>query len=94
MEAISALRCRLHAARPATMRRPVRHPFRKRITIAVCQHFRVGDGCSGGVAVRLYESAGRTCSGSVPKPGEYCIVAQVKRNGTIETGVFDAKVEN
>jgi hypothetical protein len=29
-----------------------------------------------------------------PKPGAYRIFVQVKRNGKIETGVFDAKVEN
>ncbi len=37
---------------PATMPEPMRHRFRKRITIAVCQHFRVGDGCSGNAVVR------------------------------------------
>lgn len=29
-----------------------------------------------------------------PRPGAYRIFVQVKRNGIIETGVFDAKVEN
>jgi hypothetical protein len=29
-----------------------------------------------------------------PKPGEYRIFVQVKRGGQIETGIFDAKVEN
>jgi hypothetical protein len=29
-----------------------------------------------------------------PKPGDYRIYVQVKRGGTIETGVFDARVEN
>jgi hypothetical protein len=29
-----------------------------------------------------------------PKPGDYRIYVQVKRGGTVETGVFDARVEN
>ena len=29
-----------------------------------------------------------------PKPGDYRIFVQVKRGGTVETGVFDARVEN
>ena len=29
-----------------------------------------------------------------PKPGDYRIYVQVKRAGTVETGVFDARVEN
>ena len=29
-----------------------------------------------------------------PKPGAYRIFVQVKRGGQIETGIFDAKVEN
>jgi len=29
-----------------------------------------------------------------PKPGDYRIYVQVKRGGKIETGVFDARVEN
>ena len=29
-----------------------------------------------------------------PKPGDYRIFVQVKRGPTVETGVFDARVEN
>jgi hypothetical protein len=29
-----------------------------------------------------------------PKPGAYRIIVQVKRGGTVETGIFDAKVED
>ena len=29
-----------------------------------------------------------------PKPGDYRIIVQVKRSGRVETGVFDAHVEN
>jgi hypothetical protein len=29
-----------------------------------------------------------------PKPGEYRIIVQVKRAGNVETGIFDARVEN
>jgi hypothetical protein len=29
-----------------------------------------------------------------PKPGDYRIYVQVKRGGKVETGVFDARVEN
>jgi hypothetical protein len=29
-----------------------------------------------------------------PKPGDYRIYVQVKRGGTVETGIFDARVEN
>jgi hypothetical protein len=29
-----------------------------------------------------------------PRPGAYRIFVQVKRGGQIETGIFDAKVEN
>ena len=29
-----------------------------------------------------------------PQPGSYRIIVQVKRAGKVETGIFDAKVEN
>ena len=29
-----------------------------------------------------------------PKPGNYRIYVQVKRGGRVETGIFDARVEN
>ena len=30
----------------------------------------------------------------VPRPGKYRIIVQMKRGGTIETGIFDAQAEN